>query len=134
MEDERINLNEWVSSKISQLVFAVRKLLTRDIKAKYETFRYLVLEKIDPTPPPKGKVNPDEWYSQIGYKYALRHARWSYQQWSYANYLYEPLRTPEFFENYSKQSQKILNPLVRVIGLQFYASRQRYQELLDKKE
>ncbi len=51
MESEWINVNEWVSSKISQVVFTVRKLLTRDIKAKYETLRYLILEKIDPSPP-----------------------------------------------------------------------------------
>lgn len=124
--------NKWISSKISQLLFIVRKLLTRDIKAKYETLRYLVLEKIDPSPPGKRKENTDDWYRRIEYKYALRHARWSYQQLSYVNYLYEPLRVPEFFEIYSKKSQKILSPLVRVIGLQFYASRQRYQELLDK--
>ena len=89
-----ININEWISSNISEVVFTVR---------------YLVLEKIDPSPPGKRKENTDD-----------------------VNYLYEPLRTPEFFATYSKQSQKILNPLVRVIGLQFYAARQRYQELLDK--
>ncbi len=133
MEGEWVNLNEWVRAKVSHVEFIVKKLLTREIKLRYENLRFLILEKIDPSPPPRKKDTTDNWYSRIDYKYALRNARWKFHWFSYLDYMYEPLRVPEFFETYSKRSQKILNPLVRIIGIRHYESKQRYQALLDKK-
>ena len=124
--------DEWIVINKSFFRYLIYVQWIPRLRVYYERIRYLLLEKIDPSPPGKRKENTDSWYSRIDYKYALRHARWTYREFEYLENLYEPLRSPEYSDSYSKRSHKILDPLVRIVGIRFYASKQKYQELLDK--
>ena len=101
----------------------------------YERTRYVILEIINPSPKRlKGKESDMEWYTRVELKYALRHIRWIYCQLTYLDYIYQQWTIPGAMDGIPEKRQKEIMQTVRAVSTNTYLTRQRYLELLDKKD
>jgi|SRR3989304_4697682 len=103
-----------------------------NLSSKYEKYRYLFLEEVDPSPPKKrGGEDDILWYKRIAPKYALRHARMIYKLLANLDATYQRTTIPGALDIYPKKFQKSLLELARVVNLNTQIAKQRLQDLLD---